>query len=239
MLELKGVGVSVAGKPILEDINLCVKSGEVMVLFGPNGSGKSTLLKAIMGFEGYDLVRGTVSFKGTVLNNLPIEQRVRQGLGIMYQHPPRIRGVRLGQMASFLNTDERRVEEAARQLSLADFLSRDLNLGFSGGEMKRSELFQLLLQNPDLLLLDEPESGVDLENISIMGQVLNSFLSQPGKSAFVITHTGYILDYLQAKTGCVMIKGRFWCVGDPRDMFREIRAAGYEKCRDCYVRNAV
>jgi len=99
--------------------------------------------------------------------------------------------------------------------------------------MKRSELFQIILQNPDLVLLDEPESGVDIENISIMGNVLNEFLERPGKSALIITHTGYILDYIKSENGCVMIDGSLWCVGNPKEMFESIRKFGYDKCKEC------
>ena len=101
--------------------------------------------------------------------------------------------------------------------------------------MKRSELFQLLLQDADLILLDEPESGVDLENISTMGSVLKEYLSRKGKSALIITHTGYILDYIDAKKGCMMLNGKLWCVGAPLKMFQEIRDKGYEKCKECHA----
>jgi Fe-S cluster assembly ATP-binding protein len=99
--------------------------------------------------------------------------------------------------------------------------------------MKRSELFQVILQDPELLLLDEPESGVDIENIGVMGGILNAYLKEKGKSALIITHTGYILDYVQAKRGCVLLDGKFWCVGDPKEMFQAIKESGYDKCKEC------
>lgn len=233
MLEIRGLSVDVAGKGILRDIDLSIGKGEVVILFGPNGSGKSTLIKTIMGFSGYDIRSGQILFNGQNIEGLPVEERVRRGIGMMHQNPPKIRGVRLAQLAGRLSSDGGRIRDIAGRLSLQELLDRDINLGFSGGEMKRSELFQLILQNPGLLLLDEPESGVDLENISVMGRVLDEFLSQPDKSALIITHSGYILDYLKAKVGCVMIKGRFWCVGSPAEMFKSIREGGYEKCKDC------
>jgi Fe-S cluster assembly ATP-binding protein len=233
MLHIKDLSVEVAGKVILKDVNVNIKKDEAMILFGPNGSGKSTLLKAVMGFGGFKVIKGEIIFKDKRIDTLPTEERVRLGLGIMYQHPPQIRGVKLAQIASFLSNDAEKIKSMAQHLSLQDHLSRDINLGFSGGEMKRSELFQLMLQDPDLLLLDEPESGVDLENISLMGSVLNRYLSQKGKSALVITHTGYILDYVKAKNGCVMMGGKFWCVGEPKEMFKSIRESGYEKCKVC------
>lgn len=234
LLEIKNISVEANGKPILKDINLEIKKGEIAALFGPNGSGKTTLIKTIMGFGGYRVTGGEISFKGKKLNGLSTDQRVKMGLGLMYQHPPKIRGVRLSQIADFLSQDKAKKEALTRRLSLSEHLKRDINLDYSGGEMKRSELFQLILQDPELLLLDEPESGVDLENISVMGEVLNEYLKREGKSALVITHTGYILDYINAKKGCVMIGGKLWCVGDPKEMFKNIRKAGYEKCKECH-----
>ena len=233
MLQIKNLYVEVGGDLILEDINLSIDEGEVMILFGPNGSGKTTLIKTILGFEGYKIRRGEIIFKNKVINNLSTSERANLGLGIMFQHPPKIYGVKLLQIAEYLCKDKENIEKLAKSLSLKAHLSRDINIDFSGGEMKRSELFQVILQNPDLLLLDEPESGVDIENISIMCKVLNKFLSNRKKSALIITHTGYILDYIEAKKGCVMIEGKLWCVGEPRRIFNTIKERGYEKCKEC------
>jgi Fe-S cluster assembly ATP-binding protein len=233
MLEIIDLSVQVGKKMILRDINLAIRKDVPAVLFGPNGSGKSTLLKAIMGFSGYQVKKGDIVFNGKKINELPIEKRVGLGLGIMYQNPPKITGVKLIQIARFLSRDEKKIQELADRLSLESHLDRDINAGFSGGEMKRSELFQIIMQDPRMLLLDEPESGVDLENISIMGNALNDYLKQPGKSALMITHTGYILDYVKADNGCVMIDGELWCVGKPKEMFESIRKNGYEKCKEC------
>ncbi|MDD5730731.1 MAG: ATP-binding cassette domain-containing protein [Candidatus Omnitrophica bacterium] len=233
MLEVKNLSVEVAGKAILNNVNLSIKKGEVMILFGPNGSGKSTLIKTIMGFSGFNAKSGEIIFKNKKINDLDTEKRVRLGMGIMFQHPPKIRGVKLSQIASFLSKDKSKISALASKLSLEEHLNRDINLGFSGGEMKRSELFQLMLQDPDLLLLDEPESGVDLENICLMGQVLDSYLKREGKSALIITHTGYILDYIRSENGCVMMEGKFWCVGNPKEMFESIKKSGYERCKVC------
>lgn len=233
MLTISNLSVNIGDKTILSDIHLTIKKGEILVLFGPNGSGKSTLIKTIMGFDEYSLREGQVVFKGKDLAGLSIEERVRLGMGIMYQHPPKIRGVHLSHVAQFLCRDQKRVTDLARRLSLIDHLGRDVNYGFSGGETKRSELFQIVLQSPDLVFLDEPESGVDLENISTMGKVLDEYLARHGKSALIITHTGYILDYIHATRGCVMIDGKLWCMGDPKEIFENIQRSGYEKCKEC------
>lgn len=234
MLEVRNLSVEIGAKEILKDISLVINKGEIAVLFGPNGSGKSTLLKMIMGLSGYNKTAGEIILKGRKIDGLSTDERVKLGLGIMYQHPPKIRGVKLNQIVSFLSKNQKEIEDLSERLSLKEHLNRDINLGFSGGEMKRSELLQIILQDPDLLLLDEPESGVDLENISIMGDVLNNYLKKENKSALIITHTGYILDYIKAKRGCVMINGKLWCVGSPKEMFESIRKSGYEKCKECH-----
>ena len=233
MLEVRNLSVAVDGKTILKDITLEIQQGEVMVLFGPNGSGKSTLVKTIMGLGGYTVQSGEIRFKGKKINDLLIEERVRLGMGIFHQHSPKIRGVKLQQVAQLLCGDEQKIEALTERFSLREHLPRELNAGFSGGEMKRSELLQVLLQDPDLLFLDEPESGVDVENISVMGKALDEFFSREGKSALIITHTGYILDYIKAQRGCIMMDGKFWCVGNPREIFASIREGGYEKCKEC------
>ena len=233
LLEIRDLSVSIGEKEILKKINCSLSAQDVMILFGPNGSGKSTLIRTVMGVGGFRITSGDILCKGTRINDLPIEERVKLGLGIMYQHPPEIRGVRLRQLARYLCKDEAKIERYAELLSLTGHLDRDVNHGFSGGEMKRSELFQLFLQDPELVLLDEPESGVDLENISIMGKALDGFLQENGRSAFIITHTGYILDYVRAEHGCVMLAGAFQCVGDPKAMFEDIKKGGYEKCTVC------
>lgn len=233
MLKIKHLSVEVSGNPILKDIHLHVREGETLVLFGPNGCGKTTLIKTIMGFSGYEITAGEIIFKGQVINHLSVEDRVRLGIGMMYQNPPKIRGVRLGQIARFLRDDKNYVQSLAGRLSLAEHQDREVNVQFSGGETKRSELFQLALQDPDFFLLDEPESGVDLVNISVMGEVLGDCLSRRGKSGLIITHTGYILDYVEARKGCVLMSGSLWCVGDARIIFQNIRKSGYDKCHAC------
>jgi Fe-S cluster assembly ATP-binding protein len=244
MLEIENFSAIVDGKRILTDVNLSIAEGETMALFGPNGSGKTTLLKAILGFPAYKVEAGKIIFKGEDITALPMDERSRRGIGLAFQNPPIVKGIRLGHMlyitmAKRGEVSEKKIAEYAEKLKLSDFLSRDLNSGFSGGEIKRSELLQLIIQNPDLTLFDEPDSGVDLENIHLVGDVINDLLGK-GKvkgrklhSSLIITHAGYILDYVNPDRACIMLDGSIRCIGNPRDILREIREKGYEECARC------
>jgi Fe-S cluster assembly ATP-binding protein len=239
MLEINKLTVEVSGKTILKDMHMTINAGEVVILFGPNGSGKSTLVKTVLGLQGYAVKSGEMFFKGKKINDMPTDQRVKLGMGVMFQNPPKIRGVTLRQIARYLSGDEQKIKDLAEELSLTHMLDRDINFNFSGGEIKRSELFQLLLQDPDFVFLDEPESGVDIENVALMGNVLNNFLHKDGKAALIITHTGYVLDFIEAKRGCVMLNGKFWCLGNPKEIFKRIQQSGYEECISCHDRQGI
>jgi Fe-S cluster assembly ATP-binding protein len=135
-------------------------------------------------------------------------------------------------------SDSPATREKIEKLNLTEHLQRGLNDGFSGGEMKRSELLQLMVQRPDLVLIDEPESGVDIENISLVGNAINSLLGKdkvkdPKRGALIITHTGYILDFVNADKGYIVFDGVFVCRGNPRDILSEIKRHGYRRCAEC------
>ena len=240
MLEVRDLHVKVGEKEVLHDINLHIKNGETHVLMGPNGSGKSTFLMTLMGFSNYLVTGGTIRYKGKDVTHLPIHERARLGMGIMFQRPPTISGLKLGKLlvaASGKKPEE--ILPTARTVNMDRFLERDINKGFSGGEIKRSEVLQLMIQNPDFIMLDEPESGVDLENISLMGNAIGSLLEKEKhhrdrkKSGLIITHTGYILDYLDADHGHVMCEGEIKCHGNPREILRDIKNRGYKECLEC------
>jgi Fe-S cluster assembly ATP-binding protein len=241
MLEIKDLTVEVAGKTVLRDVNLNVMSGYTAVLFGPNGSGKSTLLASIMGFSDYNVAKGKIVFRGKDITHMPLHERARLGIGMMMQRPPNIVGVQLGRLVDATGRGKVNSEELAEPLDMARFLERDVNVGFSGGELKRSELLQLKAQDPCLLLLDEPESGVDLESIKRVGQTVRDILDRDScpvekgncKSALVITHTGEILNYLDADRAFVMCNGTIVCSGSPRELLSEISRRGYEECIKC------
>ena len=240
MLDISDLHVEVDGTEVLHDINLHIGWGETHVLMGPNGSGKSTLLKTIMGFGGYTITSGSIIFKGQDITRMPIHERAHLGIGMMFQNPPAISGLKLGKLltaVSGLKEDE--IEALARSVNMGQFLNRDINVGFSGGEIKRSEVLQLKVQQPDFLMLDEPESGVDLENMNLMGREIATLLEKDvrivnrRRSGLIITHTGYILDYVDADQGHVIIEGQIRCHGNPREILRLIKEKGYGECLRC------
>jgi Fe-S cluster assembly ATP-binding protein len=244
-LSTEQLRVEVEGREILHDINLEMKLGETHVLFGPNGSGKTTLLMAIMGFPKYRITKGKIVFKGRDITKLPIDERARLGIGISFQRPPVVRGVKMRDMVAACfggREHEESISQLAEKADLADFLDREMNYGFSGGEIKRSELMQLLAQKPALTLIDEPESGVDLVNIALIGELLNTLLEKdcpiPERkcTGLIITHTGHILDYVSARTGYVMCDGVIGCEGAPREILASIREKGYQECITCFLR---
>lgn len=236
-LLIKDLFVEVEGKEILKGINLNIKDGEVHVLFGPNGSGKSSLLLAIMGSPKYKITSGKIYFHGKDITELPTHERAKLGIGLAFQHPPHVKGLKLRKLLEYINNNQ--IEELAEELKLEGHLDRDVNVGFSGGEAKRSELLQLLIQSPSLVLLDEPESGVDLENMALVGKVLEKLLKRyPIKerrvSGLIITHTGYVLDYITADIGHVMLDGRIICTGNPYDILITIKEHGFLPCTECW-----
>jgi len=255
MLLIEDLQVELAGKRILTHIDLEIKQGETHVLFGPNGSGKTSLLMTIMGYPQYKITGGRIMFKGVDITNAPINERAQLGIGMSYQRPPTIHGLKTRQMVQICGgrKEEDEVDALARKVDFESFLDRDVNAGFSGGEIKRSELLQLMAQNPDLMLFDEPESGVDLENMALVGNTIARLLqkdcpSTVGKSrlqqkrerskmGLIITHTGYILDYVAVDKGQVLYNGILSCSTNPREILKCIGEIGYEECVRCTLEN--
>jgi len=250
LLEITDLAVEVGGKEILRDIDLYIDKGETHVLLGPNGSGKSTLFMSMLGFPKYKVIRGEILFKGKDITHMTTTERVQLGLGVSFQNPPAIRGVKLKDLLN-IESSKKGAKPVSEDLSpetiaMADklnfsnqFLERDVNLGFSGGEVKRSEILQLLAQQPDFIMFDEPDSGVDIENVELLAEEINVLLDKdkkPGlreKSGLLITHLGYILNFVGANTAHVLMDGKIACSGDPNEILEDIRKEGFKGCVQC------
>ena len=246
LLEIENLGVEVAGKRVLKDVNLSIAEGETHVLLGPNGAGKSTLFLTILGFPQYDVVQGSIKFKGQDITGLTTAERVQLGLGVSFQTPPAIRGVSvrdLLKIESHQDMDEDlnpRMQDLAKDLKFSDeFLDRDVNFGFSGGEVKRSEILQLLAQMPDFTMFDEPDSGVDIENVELLASQIGTLLDKDkpqgsrNRSGLLITHLGYILNFVSADKAHVLIDGVISCSGNPTEILEDIIKNGFNGCVEC------
>jgi Fe-S cluster assembly ATP-binding protein len=250
MLCIEELQVEVGGKAILKNVNMEIPKGETHILFGPNGSGKTSLLNTIVGLSGYRVTHGRILFKGEDITQMPIHERALMGIGVSFQRPPTINGLKTRNILEICSGGRGvDIEDLAKQLNFSDFLDRDVNHQFSGGEIKRSEMLQLMAQQPDLVLLDEPASGVDLENIVLLGDMINLLLNrgitrplekphktvvqESMKSALVITHTGHILDYITADKGQVLYDGVLCCSRNAREILKWINEFGYEECVRC------
>ncbi|WP_405307693.1 ABC transporter ATP-binding protein [Methanobrevibacter sp.] len=246
LLEIENLGVEVAGKRVLKDINLSIEEGETHVLLGPNGAGKSTLFLTILGFPQYNVVQGSIKFKGQDITSLTTAERVELGIGVSFQTPPSIRGVSVRDLLKIVSNQDMdeelnpRMQDLAKQLKFSDeFLDRDVNLGFSGGEVKRSEILQLLAQMPDFTMFDEPDSGVDIENVELLASEIGTLLDKDKpqrsrkRSGLLITHLGYILNFVSADKAHVLIDGVISCSGNPSEILEDIRKNGFNGCVEC------
>ena len=236
MLELENLHVSIQNHEILKGIYLSIHAGETVILFGPNGSGKTSLVMTIMGMPDFKLTQGKILFKGEDITNAPSYVRARLGIGMSFQRPPTIHGLKTRHLIELCaQGKEADIETLADTVNFRQQLDRDINDGFSGGEIKRSELLQLMAQQPDLLLFDEPESGVDLDNMALIGTTIHSLLKGENSTtaSLIITHTGYILDYIEADRGYILFDGKLRCQDNPQRILAHIRQKGYRECIRC------
>ncbi len=246
MLEIKGLEVAVDGKNILRGIDLTIQPGEVHAIMGPNGSGKSTLANVLAGREGYDVKAGSVRYLGRDLLAMPAELRAREGLFLSFQYPVEIPGVsnayflkaavnavRKHQGGAELDAMEfmHLVRERMKLVEMDEkFLSRSVNEGFSGGEKKRNEILQLALLEPRLAVLDETDSGLDIDALRIVAKGVNAMRS-PERALLVITHYQRLLDYLVPDHTHVLLGGRIVKSGG-RELAEELERRGYKWLED-------
>ncbi|MEO9869668.1 Fe-S cluster assembly ATPase SufC [Ekhidna sp.] len=242
MISIKNLQASIEDKEILKGIDLEVKAGEVHAIMGPNGSGKSTLASVLAGREDYDVTGGSVTFEGNDLLELSPEERAQKGIFLAFQYPVEIPGV---STTNFLKTALNQVREARgekaldavhflkrmkEKMKLVDIdqalLSRSLNEGFSGGEKKRNEIFQMAMLEPKLSILDETDSGLDIDALKIVADGVNK-LKTENTASIVVTHYQRLLDYIVPDYVHVLYKGRIVKSGD-KSLALELEEKGYD-----------
>lgn len=242
MLEVKNLHAEVDGKKILNGIDLCVKTGETHAIMGPNGSGKSTLSAVLVGNPLFKVTEGSVSFNGKDLLAMAPEDRAHEGLFLSFQYPVEIPGV---SMTNFMRAaiNEKRKYQGQEPMSAGDFIklmkerrkiveldsklsNRSVNEGFSGGEKKRNEIFQMAMLQPTLSILDETDSGLDVDALRIVAEGVNK-LKTPETSTIVITHYDRLLDLIKPEVIHILYKGRIVKTGGP-ELAKEIEARGYD-----------
>ena len=242
MLEIRNLHAEIEGNPILKGIDLSIRAGEVHAIMGPNGSGKSTLASVLAGREEYDVTEGAVLFKGDNLLDMEVDERAREGIFLAFQYPVELPGV---SMSNFLREAVNSVREHRGQepLSAVDFLrtmkekaalvdlnpdlkKRAVNEGFSGGEKKRNEIFQLAMLEPSLAILDETDSGLDIDALRIVADGVNKLRSDD-RAFLVITHYQRLLDYIVPDVVHVLLDGRIVKSGD-RSLALQLEEQGYD-----------
>ncbi len=217
MLKVENLHVRVADKEILRGVRFKLASGELHVVMGPNGSGKSTLALTIAGHPKYEVIKGRITFEGEDITETKPEERARKGIFLSFQHPVEVEGVKIIQFLQRMLKNLRGIDEveaydlifkAVEELGLdSSMLSRELNVGFSGGERKKLEMLQAYLVKPKLLILDEPDSGVDVDSLKVIAGIIAK-LHREGTGILLITHYGRILEYLNPQKVHVLKEGR-------------------------------
>jgi len=253
MLDIKNLKVSIAGKDILTGISLHVKAGEVHAIMGPNGSGKSTLASVLAGREYAEVTEGTVTYMGKDLLEMSAEERAKEGIFLGFQYPIEIPGV---SMVNFMKTavNEKRKHQGLGPLSASDFLkmmrekkelveidsklaNRSVNEGFSGGEKKKNEIFQMAMLEPRLAILDETDSGLDIDALRIVANGVNK-LKKPENSFIVITHYQRLLDHIVPDVVHVLYDGRIVKTAG-KELALELEAKGYDWIRKEIENNVI
>jgi len=238
MLEIKNLHVSVDNVEILKGVSLKINAGEVHAIMGPNGSGKSTLANVIMGNPVYEVTDGNILFQGEDITDEPVDNRAKKGLFLAFQYPESIPGVTIVNMlktalTNIENTEyttlelRLKVADAMEQLGLSpDFADRYLNEGFSGGERKRNEVLQLAVLNPKLAVLDETDSGLDVDGLRVVGEGVSKLKSKD-KGYLVVTHYQRLLDYITPDFVHVFVDGKIVDSGG-LDLSKKLEEQGYE-----------
>lgn len=241
MLEVKDLHVNVEGKELLKGISFSMDYGEIVAIMGHNASGKTTLALTLAGFPQYMVSRGRILLDGEEITGKSIDERARMGLALAFQSPPAIRGIKLGHMIALSagmnpwqpkpSDDPELPKRILRKVNLEPekYLDRELNVGFSGGERKRSELAQIFAMRPKLMILDEPDSGVDIDSLKILGTSLKEHFNSARCGVMIITHHRHILQYLKPDRVHILSEGRIAITGSYDELMPKIEEYGYEK----------
>ena len=240
ILNIDNLTVEVAGKTILKDFSLEIKSGEIHAIMGPNGTGKSTLTKVIMGDTNYKIVKGTISYNGKVINDMPVNERAKMGIFLGMQMPMAIEGVTNADfLRSALRAKEgdkfkllpfiREVDKLTKKLHMdSDMIHRGINDGFSGGERKKNEILQMSILKPDVVLLDEIDSGLDVDSLRLVGESVMDYYNERKPAILLVTHYQRLLDYIKPDFIHIMKDGHIVLSGD-NTLALKIEEEGYDK----------
>ncbi len=245
LLEVRDLRVEVSGVPILAGVDLLFERGKVYAVLGPNASGKSTLAKTIMGLPEYRIVGGDILFEGQSIVSNTITERARMGIAYAFQTPPTIPGVKLEDFICRICPDylcktdseefmgdncycKQELYDDFERLGISNLAKRDLNDGFSGGESKRSELFQVLSMRPKIMFLDEPDSGLDYDSLKIVGRELRAIRERGDTTMVIISHHRYILEFLEVDRVFILRRGRLVFTGD-MSIIPALEEKGYER----------
>ena len=238
-LEIKDVCIEIGGNKVVDGTDLNVSSGELHVLMGPNGCGKSSLAKGIMGHPDYKIKSGKVLVDGKEINDLPANERAKLGLFLQFQEPVEIEGLGILNFLNAARNSMKRdtksvrefmneVKERSSGLKLKeDLVGRSLNAGFSGGEKKKVEILQMQILKPGIAILDEPDSGLDIDAVKIVAENINRFMKETGAGVILITHYSRILEYLKPDQIHVMKNGKIIMEGGD-ELVKKIEKEGYE-----------
>lgn len=237
-LKIKDLNVSVENKNILKDFNLEIKSGEIHAIMGPNGTGKSTLSKVIMGDTNYKIEKGNIYFDEKELNNMPTDERARLGIFLGYQMPPEVEGVSNADFlrAAMHNKDEnfklydfiKKINTNVEQLNMdKQMIHRGINEGFSGGERKKNEILQMYMLEPNTIILDEIDSGLDVDSLKIVGENVMKYYKENKPAILLITHYQRLLDYIKPDYVHIMKDGHIVKTGD-NELVKLIEQYGYD-----------
>jgi Fe-S cluster assembly ATP-binding protein len=228
LLKIEKLKVKANGKEILKDINLQIRRGEVQALLGPNASGKSTLSQVILGNPKYKITSGEILFQNRKITKLFPEKRVKLGIVLAWQMPPAIKGVKLSSLLEKISKKELKIYEGK------DLLEREINVDFSGGERKISEILQITTLNPKLVIFDEIDSGLDIKKLDIVAKIIKKELISKKIAILIITHSGQILKFLKPNITNILVGGKIICKDkNYKKVLKIIKKYGYEKCKKC------